>query len=104
MSLGVICLTALSASSSMGLADSRSFSTASFCWPMTSASPASVSLTCCTSAFFFSALAVLAVISCSRTTLFSCATTSVFSLSLSSPFIFSTSCAASMSFSRPGQG
>mmetsp|Transcript_60685 Transcript_60685/g.166247 ORF Transcript_60685/g.166247 Transcript_60685/m.166247 type:complete len:209 (+) Transcript_60685:2298-2924(+) len=101
ISLAVIAFSAFSASSSAGLAASRSCSTESFCELITSASPASVSFTACTSAFFFSALAVDAVISCSSTADFSCATTSVFSLSLSSIFIFSTSAAASSSFSSP---
>ena len=43
---------------------------------------AELSLTCCTSAFFFSARAVEAVISCSILPDFPCATTSTFSFSL----------------------
>ena len=64
-------------------------------------STASVSLTPCTSDFFFSAFAVLAVISWSSTADFSCATASVASTSFSSTFITSTSDAACSSFTNP---
>ena len=101
MSLAVIALRAFSASSSAGLAASRSSSTASFCAPMMTASDATDSLITFASAFFFSALAVDAVISCTMMAPFSCATTSVFSFSRTSILIASTSLAASRSLSSP---
>mmetsp|Transcript_2703 Transcript_2703/g.7734 ORF Transcript_2703/g.7734 Transcript_2703/m.7734 type:complete len:210 (+) Transcript_2703:4102-4731(+) len=101
MSLGLMAESALCAASRAGCAASRSRSTASF-WPaMMSASPASLSLTSCTSAFFFSARAVDAVISWSSTADFSWAMTRPFSFSLSSTFMRATSSPASTSLDKP---
>ena len=68
---------------------------------MMTASDATDSLITFASAFFFSALAVDAVISCTMMAPFSCATTSVFSFSRTSILIASTSLAASRSLSSP---